>query len=350
MSELTTISVELVRNMLLGFAIGDAYGAGVEFQDRNWMRENVDFSLFVNARHLIQIPADQLAAFTQDYQAWDYTDDTEMTIGLIKALMSDELFTAENLLRHIDAEYRQGMQEKGHGRNGHGSLRWYFEGTKSIQEILDFQRDRPNPGNGAMVRAVPLGLLPAHVINDFAAINARATHPNPLAIIASQCVAWATEFMLKKQGDAADIFNYCAENIMLNEEYKTYLSAVDKLPAFQELTDAGFAILCGPQPIQAPYFLPGIHGLPSDSKFTAGSILYIIKHSKTAFEALKMAILLGGDVDSAASVATGIMAARHGIASIPQYMQENIEGKNYLQSVAKKLHQFLSKTQIKVPN
>lgn len=41
------------QNILLGIAIGDAFGAGVEFQDRNWIRKHVDFSKFVNARDKI---------------------------------------------------------------------------------------------------------------------------------------------------------------------------------------------------------------------------------------------------------------------------------------------------------
>ncbi len=41
-------------NLLVGLAIGDAYGAGVEFQDRNWIADNVDFTKFVSARHLIK--------------------------------------------------------------------------------------------------------------------------------------------------------------------------------------------------------------------------------------------------------------------------------------------------------
>ncbi|MFT6334835.1 MAG: ADP-ribosylglycohydrolase [Halioglobus sp.] len=33
-----------IKDLLFGLAIGDAYGAGVEFQDRNWIAENVDFN------------------------------------------------------------------------------------------------------------------------------------------------------------------------------------------------------------------------------------------------------------------------------------------------------------------
>lgn len=90
--------IEQVSRFLLGTAIGDAFGAGVEFQDRNWIRAEVDFTTFVNARGQIQVAEDQKALFTQNYTPWDYTDDTEMTIGLMKALADPEAF-GEDLLK-----------------------------------------------------------------------------------------------------------------------------------------------------------------------------------------------------------------------------------------------------------
>jgi ADP-ribosylglycohydrolase len=345
MKQVAKISAEVVKNMLQGIAIGDAFGAGVEFQDRHWIRENVDFTHFVNARSSIRVAPDQLAAFVQDYLPWDYTDDTEMTIGLIKALVSGETFGAELLLRNIVAEYEDGKQRKGHGRNGHGSLRWYFDGDKTIAEILDFQRHRPNPGNAPAVRAVPLGLLPDHLINGFAEINAHATHPNILATLASQCIARASSWMIAQHGDADGLFQYCQDTIAFNHEYGDYLTQVAVLPTFESLTVADFATLCGPQPIEAPYFLPGICGVPSDSKFTAGCALYVLKHSRDAFDALQKSILIGGDVDSIAAITTGIMAARSGIQSIPDFMLQNVEGLPYLESIADKLVHHLQALQ-----
>ena len=29
------------NDILLGYAIGDSFGAGIEFQDRNWIKENM---------------------------------------------------------------------------------------------------------------------------------------------------------------------------------------------------------------------------------------------------------------------------------------------------------------------
>lgn len=323
-----------VENILLGIAVGDAFGAGVEFQDRDLIRGVVDFSKFVNLRGQIKIEESRKEIFTLNYNSWDYTDDTEMTIGLMKALISEEQFSEALLLKMWTLEYENGIAAKGHGRNGHGSMQWYFSGEKTIEEIRSFQKERKNPGNAPAMRSVPLGLLPEVMINDFATINANASHPNEMAIMASQCIAHATNFLIVKKGEPSKVIEYCINKIDLNNEFETYLKAVENLPNYDELKEKDFEILCGAQPIEPPYFLPGIKGVPSDSKFTTGCVLYVLKNSKTAFEALKKSVHLGGDVDSAASITTGIMAGRFGIESIPNFMLENVEGKTYLKQIA----------------
>ena len=100
-------------------------------------------------------------------------------------------------------------------------------------------------------------------------------------------------------------------------------------------------VLCGSQPIEPPYFLSGIEGLPSDSKYTAGVVLYILKHIANPFEGLKYAIRIGGDVDSIASIVTGILTARYGLKSLPLFMFKNVEGKEYLEQIALKFNAFI---------
>lgn len=41
---------------------------------------------------IFQVPDDKLQLFTENHSPWDYTDDTEMTIGVINALLSDQPF------------------------------------------------------------------------------------------------------------------------------------------------------------------------------------------------------------------------------------------------------------------
>lgn len=328
-------------NVLLGIAIGDAFGAGLEFQDRNWIQKNVDFTKFINVRHLIKVSTDKLSAFTENYYDWQYTDDTEMTIGLIKALYSKKEFNENLLIEKWEDEYNKGKHEKGHGRNGHGSMRWFFSGEMTIEEIKNFQKNRPNPGNAPAMRSVPLGFIPSNLINKYAEINANATHPNINAILSSQCIARATEYLLVKQGNKENLIKYCIEKVNLNSEYKSYLTSIDKIKSNEILTKNYYETLCGHQPIRKPYFLDGINGMPSDSKYTTGCVLYILKNSTSAFDALKKSVLLGGDVDSVASITTGINSGLYGVESLPSFMIENVEGKQYIKEISNLFSQYL---------
>ncbi len=330
-----------IYNILLGTAIGDAFGAGVEFQDRDWIQKNVDFSEFVNVRHLIKTEKSKLKNFTENYKAWDYTDDTEMSIAVLKALISQEDFNEALLVKKWTEEYKQGIAKKGYGRNGHGSMRWYYSGEKTIEEIRSFQKDRPNPGNAPAMRAVFLGLIQPELINEYAKINATATHPNINAILSSECIARAAEFLIVKKGNRKDIIKYCFDTVDLNDEYKSYLQEIAVIDSFEKIVHKDYEVLCGPQPIERPYFLSGIKGVPSDSKFTTGCVLYLLKHCKSPFEALKKSVLIGGDVDSLASITTGILSGVYGISDIPQFMIDNVEGKEYFKLLADEAEPFL---------
>ena len=69
----------MIRDMVLGFAGGDAVTVGVEFKSRPWILENIDFSKYVNARD---------ESHSIGYRVGDYSDDTEMMIGTMKAMIS----------------------------------------------------------------------------------------------------------------------------------------------------------------------------------------------------------------------------------------------------------------------
>lgn len=328
-------------DILLGFAIGDAFGAGLEFQDRDWIKAHVDFTTFINVRYLLD---ERLGseAFSKNYIDWNYSDDTEMTIGLIKALMSGEQLSEDLLIQYWSLEYHKGILKNGFGRNGHGSMSWFFEGNKSIEEIRDFQRDRPFPGNAPPMRAMPLGFLPSSLINDYAIINANATHPHPKAQAASIIIARATEFLLLKKGQQQELVTYCLEHIDgIDEDSSALAKQIDLLSAPLALSPDDFKILCGPQPIEAPRFPVGINGLPSDALLTGAAILYILKHSKSAFEGLKNAINLGGDVDTIASVCCGILSGLYGLESLPSFMIDHVEGKAYLETIANDFQHYL---------
>lgn len=325
------------ENIFLGIAIGDAYGAGLEFQDRNWIRANVDFSKFINKRTDINVP--EKAIFTIDYKEWDYTDDTEMSIAVAKALMSGEAFSDDVLVKYFTDEYLLGFKIKGYKRNGHGAIRWLYNGEKTIEEIREMQRNKPYPGNAPPMRAIPIGFVSEDKIELYATINSSSTHPHPKGIDASILIARATRGLLIENVSKRDLISYCIKYITDKETIEKSKLA-DQLPAPALLKEKDFELLCGPQPLKKAEFIEGLYGLPSNAMYTAICALYLIKHSSSAFEGLKNSINIGGDVDSLASIVVGILAGKYGIDDLPKYMIENVEGVTYLKDIAQKFSSY----------
>lgn len=314
-----------LKDVLIGIAIGDAFGVGIEFQDRRWILENVNFTRFVNQRE---------GKYGENYLPGFYSDDTEHSIGVLKALMDPRGFSKETLLELWKAEYDLDKKEKGFPRQGHGSIIGWYEGIKSITEIQNSQRARDDPGNAPPMRAIPIGFSNPDKINQYATINAIATHPHPKAIAASILIARATEHLVVNNGKQKDVIEY-SKSFIDDEETTKLLEEADQLRSPECLDDSAYEVLCGPQPI--PWFAnkgKELYGLPCSSMRTGISSLYIVKHAKDAFSGLKQAINLGGDVDSVAAICTGILAGRFGLGSIPPFMLEKTEGIARLESLA----------------
>jgi ADP-ribosylglycohydrolase len=313
-----------LKEALKGIAIGDAFGAGIEFQDRRWIIENVDFTRYMSAR---------IGIYAENYEPGFYTDDTEHSIGVLKALMHKEIFSEELLLRLWKEEYENDKKAKGFPRQGHGSIKQWYEGNISIESLRESQRKREYPGNAPAMRGIPIGFAPHDKINPYAFINANATHPHPKAQAASILIARAAEYMIVKEGKQDEVIPYCSFFIEDKETIRL-LNKIQRLPCRNRLNEKDLELLCGPQPI--PYYTEKgkeLYGMPCDAMRTAAAALYIIKNVKDPFEGLKRAIRLGGDVDSVAAITTGILAGRYGLDSIPKNIIQKTEGLEKLEAL-----------------
>jgi hypothetical protein len=117
---IVTESSSPVLAMLIGDAIGDAFGFGIEMQDASWIREKVTrFDCFPDSPVL---PAEHRVNNVRGF----YSDDTEMTVGLMKGLVRSgvELDEAGMWQAWSDewdiAKARAPPAEPGGERAGHG--------------------------------------------------------------------------------------------------------------------------------------------------------------------------------------------------------------------------------------
>ena len=85
--------------------------------------------------------------------------------------------------------------------------------------------------------------------------------------------------------------------------------------------------------------------MPCSAMRVGGCALYVVKHSIDTFSGLKMAIRLGGDIDTIASICTGILSGRYGLKTIPEFMMDKVEGKEKIKNLASKFADFVNKSQ-----
>ena len=277
---------QTIINTLKGVAIGDAFGVGIEFKSRPWIRENIHFDKFVNV----------WKGGKNNILPGTYSDDTEHTIGVVEALLSDEKFSTDLLLAKFKHEYEADKVRKGYPRDGHGSIEDWYTGKKTIEEVRQSQASREDPGNAPVMRAVPLAFIAQQNVLKYATINADSTHPNPAGRKASLLTVLTAWHFLRQNGTVDDLISFLHSHIK-DEAIKEALEKVDLLPAPDELTEEDYLFLHGEQPLPYIKWDTNIYGLPCAAMKPALNAVYVLKHSTTAFEALKNSINMGGDVD-----------------------------------------------------
>jgi len=274
----------LATDSLAGLSVGDALGA----------------QYFVPGN-----TAADLARGDLPTPPWPWTDDTEEACCLVAALtVSDELSLdrdgfAELLGRHFDA-YR------GYGPGAVVMLRQIREGTPwPIASAAAFE-GQGSAGNGGAMRAAPLGAWHADSLAHAAAQGALAaevthSHPDGIAGGVAVTVAAAVAAASRLGSAVPDLLGAVAAHTPDGR-------VRERLLAGRRITDAA----------EAAYELgTGSGALAHDS--VPFAIWVAARHLDDYPGAITACVAAGGDVDTTAAMAGGIVAARTGVAGIPEH-------------------------------
>ncbi len=269
----TTILEELSAGarLLVGVAIGDAYGA--EFENRS--------------RPDISLPDGPFS-----YQSSNrYTDDTQMTIGVAELLVSDRPFTEENLAESLLTAYKRDP------RPGYSPVT-----TKMLQDsvtgsdfLLSLPGDeiRERKSDGAAMRALPIGLIPDRdEVVRCATLCARITHGHPDAIAATVGIALICHERYYSERTFAEIIQSLPDQISsLTPEGREYLHRV---------IGSGWS----PETILQEH---ASYGVPyTESLILLGAVVSILANfGEDPVCVLRESVLLGGDTDTTAAIALG---------------------------------------------
>lgn len=275
--------------MILEAAIGDAYGAGFEFQELEFILQNNRLEKYLPH-----------GRFTEIYKR--YTDDTQMAIAIAECLLENDDWSPEIVAdKFVEVFHRD--KRRGYSGRVYNAL----DASKNGKDFLKIIDNRSG-GNGSAMRAYPAGLIKdIPKLLHFAEIQARTSHDTPEGIICAKRVALAVHYY--RFGLSAD----CALSEFLNEtlkEKETYevLSPID------------------------------MHGFP-----TTKAVMRIVSEQTSLKNCLKTSIDFGGDTDTVASLCMAIMSVNDkSEKDLPCFLFDELEngafGRDYLIDLDEKLN------------
>lgn len=168
--------------MLLELAIGDAYGAGFEYAESDFV------SLYNNLSGYVQHPRHQI-------RPGCYTDDTQMSIAIAETLVERQPWTREVLASKFVTAFKRDKRE-GYARKFYQFLQKIEGGSQFLQEI----QGTSDKSGGAM-RAAPIGILPTiEQVIEAATIQAAITHNSPDGIAAAVAAALMSHYFIYRLG------------------------------------------------------------------------------------------------------------------------------------------------------
>jgi ADP-ribosyl-[dinitrogen reductase] hydrolase len=276
--------------MILYSALGDAYGAGFEFEKPEIIAQQNDLTRYKQHPHYPEIQA-------------RYTDDTQMALAIAELMLTDDAWSPERIAEAFVATFHRDPR-RGYSSRFYDVLLQVKSGTELLQ-ILQPASNR----NGSSMRAYPLGLYAdAQEVREKAALQARITHDTPEGIAGAQAVALAS--------------HYCIYQLGAKKELGSYLVSQ----------------------IGGPWNDPWQTEVSMRAEEAVRAAITLIQSENSLSSILQKAIALGGDVDTVGAIALGIASSVSEIVDdLPPWMARDLEngpfGRDYLAQIDARLGQ-----------
>ncbi|WP_030056302.1 MULTISPECIES: ADP-ribosylglycohydrolase family protein [Streptomyces] len=278
-----------VLDSLQGLALGDAFG------DR-WFSVPVDEAPSALAARLVR-PA-----------PWHWTDDTAMTLVLVRHLTARGEVHQDALAQEFAAEYAREYGRK-YGPSMHRVLRGIGAGGDWRAITSGQFEGQGSYGNGAAMRVAPLGAWFANDLDEVARqaeLQALTTHFHPEAVIGAVAVALAAALAVRSRGESApgraELLTEIAGRLPVSD-VRSGLRIAARLPEHTSIRQAATVLGSGVL-ISAPDTVP----------FALWSAA---GHLDSLPEALWHTLEGWGDKDTTCAIAAGVVAARTGLTEVP---------------------------------
>ncbi len=262
------------KGCLLGQLAGDALGSQVEFQTPGQIIASYPEGL----RELTGSPVFN----TLPGQP---TDDSEMALLLARMLADRGTYSPEEAFK----TYTFWLESEP------------FDCGSAIRRALTGNPDPESRANGAMMRISPLGIFGAkfnpELVGEWAAEDAKLTHPNPVCTQANSLYANAISHAIASGCKKEELYNHIvlrAKDLNVEESLLNRVLMAAESPPEDFMTRMGWVLIA------------------------FQNSLWQLLHSKNTEEGIVDTLMRGGDTDTNAAIAGALLGAVNGVESIPQ--------------------------------
>lgn len=234
---------------------------------------------------------------------WPWTDDTEMALSIREVLGQHGRIVQDALALALARRF-QDNRYKGYGAKAQEILESIGDGTPWKLASRRVFGGEGSLGNGAAMRAAPLGAWFAHEPQRIVAearASAEVTHAHPEgqagAIAVALAAAWAA------RGEASPLLDYVIEQTPLGAT-RNGLEAARRIDASAPVWLAATQLGAGER-VTAPDTVPF-------------ALWCAARHSGDFAEALWATVSALGDRDTTCAIVGGVVALRAGLAGVPE--------------------------------
>ncbi|MDR1895774.1 MAG: ADP-ribosylglycohydrolase family protein [Prevotellaceae bacterium] len=301
-----------ISGVLFGGAVGDALGLGTEFFSKEEVLKYYpdglnDYAQIVGDRHRSR------------WQTGDWTDDTDQTLCIAKAIIKDRDIVPETVAQELYAWF--GDCPMGVGRHTYEvlSLSDYLQYPEKVSKLIWELSHCKSAANGAVMRTSIIGLWNRDVEQKAEEV-CKLTHYDPRCVGSCVIVSLLVNRLINNATISKD------EIIQIGNRYDP------RIQEYVELSDSSdICVLKLDDSDSIGYTLK-----------TLSAGLWTYFNCKSFEEGLKAVIHEGGDADTNAAVACSILGAKFGYDSIPKHYIDGLMRKEYLSRTVEQLTAIIS--------
>ena len=277
--------------MILEGAIGDAYGAGFEFAEKEKIRKKNTLTQYEPHPLFEEIKG-------------KYTDDTQMSIGICELLLEEKDWTPLKIANKFVEVFKRDPR-RGYAKRFYKFLMEIESGEELLRKI-----EPKSERNGAAMRSYSIGILgDENEIIERCDLQSSLTHKTEKALISAQAIALTNHFFIYDKGRKSELLDYLQD--IQRVRWTGKWSGEVKVNAIE----------------------------------TVEAVISLIISEDSLKEILRKSIEFSGDVDTVASLGLAIGKMSREINNdLPNWLYEELEegkyGKGYLKELDERLNEL----------